>query len=53
MTAPVKIYDLFLQSGLGDSSAMSALFLAITLSLFIASRYLFRRRREPDTAQPK
>jgi len=47
MTAPVKIYDLFLQSGLGDSSAMAALFLAITLSLFIASRYLFRERREP------
>ncbi|HXZ49236.1 MAG TPA: ABC transporter permease [Usitatibacter sp.] len=49
MTAPVKIYDLFLQSGLGDSSAMSALYLAITLSLFIASRYLFRERREPES----
>lgn len=42
MTAPVKIYDLFLQSGLRDSSAMAALFLTVTLSLFVASRYLFR-----------
>ncbi len=49
MTAPVKIYDLFLQSGLGDSSAMAALYLMITLSLFIASRYLFRERREPES----
>jgi molybdate/tungstate transport system permease protein len=53
MTAPVKIYDLFLQSGLTDSSAMAALFLAITLSLFIASRYLFRQRREADSARPQ
>ena len=53
MTAPVKIYDLFLQSGLGDSSAMAALFLAITLSLFIASRYLFRERREPGSASAR
>ena len=49
MTAPVKIYDLFLQSGLADSSAMSAIYLAITLSLFIAARYLFRERREPES----
>jgi molybdate/tungstate transport system permease protein len=40
MTAPVKIYDLFLQSGLAESSAMAALFLAVTLSLFILFRYL-------------
>ncbi len=49
MTAPVKIYDLFLQSGLADSSAMSAIYLAITLSLFLAARYLFRERREPES----
>ena len=49
MTAPVKIYDLFLQSGLADSSAMSAIYLAITLTLFIAARYLFRERREPES----
>ena len=53
MTAPVKIYDLFLQSGLGDSSAMSALFLAITLSLFIASRYLFRERPDPESVSAR
>jgi molybdate/tungstate transport system permease protein len=40
MTAPVKIYDLFLQFGLGDSSAMAALYLTVTLSLFILFRYL-------------
>ncbi len=49
MTAPVKIYDLFLQSGLRDSSAMSALYLVITLSLFIALRYLFRERRSAES----
>lgn len=53
MTAPVKIYDLFLQSGLADSSAMAALFLVVTLSLFIASRYLFREPREPDQVPPR
>jgi molybdate/tungstate transport system permease protein len=50
MTAPVKIYDLFLQSGLGDSSAMAAIYLAITLSLFVAARYLFRERRRSESA---
>lgn len=52
MTAPVKIYDLFLQSGLGDSSAMAAIYLAITLSLFVAARYLFRERREAGSSGP-
>ena len=51
MTAPVKIYDLFLQFGLGDSSAMAVLFLTVVLALFILLRYLayggtaFRRPR--------
>jgi len=51
MTAPVKIYDLFLQFGLGDSSAMAVLFLTVVLALFILLRYLaygratFRRSR--------
>ena len=40
MTAPVKIYDLFLQFGLRDSSAMAALYLTAALSLFIVFRYL-------------
>ncbi|OIQ92580.1 molybdenum transport system permease protein ModB [mine drainage metagenome] len=48
MTAPVKIYDLFLQFGLGDSSAMAALFLAVTLSLFVLFRLLFRPRRDTE-----
>jgi molybdate/tungstate transport system permease protein len=42
MTAPVKIYDLFLQSGLGDSSAMAVLFLTVVLILFIILRQLAR-----------
>ena len=42
MTAPVKIYDLFLQSGLGDSSAMAVLFLTVALLLFIILRQLAR-----------
>jgi molybdate/tungstate transport system permease protein len=45
MTAPVKIYDLFLQFGLSESSAMAALFLTVTLSLFIFFRYLFALRK--------
>ncbi len=44
MTAPVKIYDLFLQSGLNDSSAMAVVFLVITLTLFILFRALARGR---------
>ncbi len=45
MTAPVKIYDLFLQFGLDDSSAMAVLFLAVALALFILFRYLAYGRR--------
>lgn len=40
ITAPVKIYDLFLQFGLGESSAVAVLFLAVTLSTFLVLRYL-------------
>ncbi|MCL4394478.1 MAG: ABC transporter permease [Chloroflexi bacterium] len=47
MTAPVKIYDLFLQFGLGDSSAMAALYLTVALSLFILFRYLAYGRVVP------
>lgn len=47
MTAPVKIYDLFLQFGLGESSAMAALFLGVTLLIFVAFRYLFAIRTAP------
>ena len=42
MTAPVKIYDLFLQTGLSDSSAMAVLFLTIALILFIILRQFAR-----------
>jgi molybdate/tungstate transport system permease protein len=38
MTAPIKIYDLYLQTGLRDSSAMAVLLLAVTLSSFLAFR---------------
>ena len=40
MTAPVKIYDLFLQTGLQQSSAAAVLLLAVTLSTFLVFRYL-------------
>ena len=42
MTAPVKIYDLFLQFGLTESSALAVLFLSIVLILFIVLRQLAR-----------
>ncbi len=47
MTAPVKIYDLFLQFGLDDSSAMAVLFLVVALGLFILFRSLSGRRGPP------
>ncbi len=40
ITAPVKIYELFLQFGLGESSAMAVLFLIVALSTFLVFRYL-------------
>jgi molybdate/tungstate transport system permease protein len=42
MTAPVKIYDLFLQSGLEESSAAAVLFLTVVLALFILFRQAAR-----------
>ncbi len=38
MTAPVKIYDLYLQTGLRESSAAAVLLLAVTLSTFLLLR---------------
>ncbi|MDA8426770.1 MAG: ABC transporter permease [Treponema sp.] len=40
MTAPVKIYDLFLQFGLGESSALAVIFLTVALVLFIVLRQI-------------
>ena len=44
MTAPVKIYDLFLQGGLGPSTAGAALLLTVALGTFLALRALSRSR---------
>jgi molybdate/tungstate transport system permease protein len=44
MTAPVKIYELFLRFGLDDAAAMSLLLLVVSLGLFILFRHLSRRR---------
>jgi len=43
-TAPVKIYELFLEGGLKQSSAAAVLLLFVTLSTFILFRYLAYRR---------
>jgi len=40
MTAPVKIYDLYLQTGLRESSAAAVLLLLVTLSTFLILRAL-------------
>ncbi|MDE2229266.1 MAG: ABC transporter permease [Alphaproteobacteria bacterium] len=40
MTAPVKIYDMFLNYGLQDASAAAALLLLVSLALFILFRHL-------------
>ena len=42
MTAPVKIYDLFLQGGLGPSTAGAALLLTVALGTFLLLRGLSR-----------
>ena len=43
MTAPVKIYELFLQVGLDQSSGMALLLLVVSLVLFILFRHIARR----------
>jgi molybdate/tungstate transport system permease protein len=40
MTAPVKIYELFLRFGLDDAAGMAVLLLAISLALFVLLRAL-------------
>jgi molybdate/tungstate transport system permease protein len=48
MTAPVKIYDLYLQTGLRDSSAAAVLLLFVTLSTFLVFRAIAGSSREKD-----
>jgi molybdate/tungstate transport system permease protein len=45
MTAPIRIYDLFLQSGLRQSVAASVLFLLVVMALFWGLRLLTSARR--------
>ena len=45
MTAPVKIYEMFLQFGLNEASAMALLLLTVSLALFIVFRHIARRQR--------
>jgi len=52
MTAPIRIYDLFLQSGLRQSVAAAVLFLLVVLGLFWGLRLLTRRRRPLGPQQP-
>jgi hypothetical protein len=44
MTAPIRIYDLFLQSGLRQSVAASVLFLLVVMALFWGLRLLASAR---------
>jgi molybdate/tungstate transport system permease protein len=58
MTAPIRIYDLFLQSGLRQSVAASVLFLLVVLALFWGLRLLAsvrapRQRGEGASAWPR
>lgn len=45
MTAPVKIYDLFLRYGLDDAAAVAVLLLIISLALFILLRHFAYGRK--------
>jgi molybdate/tungstate transport system permease protein len=42
MTAPVKIYELFLQFGLDQAASASVLLLAVSLALFLVLRTISR-----------
>lgn len=46
MTAPVKIYELFLQQGLDEAAGAALLLLGISLALFLALRLAVRPRSE-------
>jgi len=48
MTAPVKIYELFLRFGLEQSAAAAVLLLVVSLSLFILLRALGQRGGQPQ-----
>ncbi|MEJ2361256.1 MAG: ABC transporter permease [Gammaproteobacteria bacterium] len=48
MTAPVKIYDLFLRFGLPEALALSFIVLVISLFIFIALRVLAGSGRQKD-----
>jgi len=50
MTAPVKIYELFLRFGLDRSAGMATLLLAITLALLILFRYVAYGQRKATGA---
>jgi molybdate/tungstate transport system permease protein len=47
MTAPVKIYELFLRFGLEQSASAAVLLLIVSLSLFVLLRALAQRGGEP------
>jgi molybdate/tungstate transport system permease protein len=48
MTAPVKIYELFLRFGLEQSAAAAVLLLIVSLSLFVVLRMLAQRGAQPQ-----
>ena len=51
MTAPVKIYELFLRFGLEQSAAAAVLLLIVSLSLFVLLRTLAQRGGEPQESR--
>lgn len=51
MTAPVKIYELFLRFGLEQSAAAAVLLLIVSLSLFVVLRALAQRGGQPQESR--
>lgn len=51
MTAPVKIYELFLRFGLEQSASAAVLLLIVSLSLFVFLRTLAQRGGEPPESR--
>jgi len=51
MTAPVKIYELFLRFGLEQSAAAAVLLLIVSLSLFVLLRTLAQRGGQPQESR--
>ena len=50
MTAPVKIYELFIRFGLDEATGMATLLLVVSLAFLIFARFAYGRAEHPGTS---